>query len=283
MDNKKIEKIIFDFVKNSPENSLIAGDREPAWDEPLVGFSSGDDDIFNQFKEVVGHFHFTPAEIFNLTFPDTPASPEELTVISWVLPQTWATKADNRAEEFYPADRWVRARFRGEDFNILLRRQVVEALARAGLQSVAPQLSPEWKMERSPEYWLASRWSERHAAHASGLGTFGLCDGLITPVGKAHRVGSVVARVKLTPTIRPYDHHQAYCLYFQDGSCLACVKRCPVGAISKKGHDKAKCYDHAGKTCGEYVKKRLKFDGYGCGLCQTGVPCESGIPVKDAA
>jgi len=28
----------------------------------------------------------------------------------------------------------------------------------------------------------------------------------------------------------------------------------------------------------EYVKAHYHFDGYGCGLCQTGVPCESKIP-----
>ena len=39
---------------------------------------------------------------------------------------------------------------------------------------------------------------ETHAAHAAGLGTFGLCDGLITPIGKAIRVGSVVAKMNFT-------------------------------------------------------------------------------------
>jgi len=30
------------------------------------------------------------------------------------------------------------------------------------------------------------------------------------------------------------------------------------------------------------VEKTYKFVGYGCGLCQVGVPCEAGIPVKAA-
>ena len=46
-------------------------------------------------------------------------------------------------------------------------------------------------MKMSEKYGMASCWSERHAAFVSGLGTFGLCDGLITPVGKAMRCGSV--------------------------------------------------------------------------------------------
>ena len=37
-------------------------------------------------------------------------------------------------------------------------------------------------------------------------------------------------------------------------------------------------WDHAGGTCAKYVKEAFGFEGYGCGLCQTGVPCESGLP-----
>ena len=133
-------------------------------------------------------------------------------------------------------------------------------------------------MQTSPRWGLASTWSERHSAHAAGLGTFGLCDGLITPVGKAVRVGSVVARLKLPPTPRPYDNHRAWCLFFAKGKCMACAARCPVGAISEKGKDKKICRPHLKPASEEYVKQHFGFDGYGCGLCQTKVPCESGIP-----
>jgi len=273
-----IEQVIVDFLKTSPENSLKNRADEPAWEEALVGFSSGADPIFESYKEHVGPFHFTPSEIFTLTFPEIQASPGELTVISWVLPQREVTKADNRAQDFYPSERWVRARFPGEDFNVLLRKHVVERLAEAGVQAVSPMLSSHWKIEQSPKYGRASRWSERHAAYACGLGTFGLCDGLITAKGKAHRVGSVVARVQVRPTPRPYDNHRAYCLFFATGKCMACAERCPVGAITERGHDKSKCWAHAGGTCAQFSRERYGFDGYGCGLCQTGVPCESRIP-----
>ncbi len=277
-----IEGMITGFIESSPENSMKDQANEKAWEEVLLGFSSGADPLYGNYKEYVGQFHYTPTEIFSLTFPDTPASPEELTVISWVLPQRRETKEDNSAQDFYPSDRWVRARFFGEDFNVALRKHVVEQLGSMGVQAVAPQLSPYWKIEQSPLYGRASRWSERHAAYAGGLGTFGLCDGLITSKGKAHRAGSVVMRLVVPPTPRPYQNHRDYCLYFHDGSCMACAKRCPVGAITEKGHDKVKCWAHAGGTCARYVEEMLGIKGYGCGLCQTGVPCESGIPRKIA-
>lgn len=278
VSHTQIEAIISDFIGTSPENTMTLDSGEPSWEEALVGYSSGADTVYNQYKEVVGEFHYLPAEIFNLEFPDSPASAEELTVISWILPHREATRKDNRAEDFYPSERWVMARFPGEAFNELLRKHVAESLCSMGVDALAPTLSPHWKIEPSEKYWLASRWSERHAAFASGLGTFGLCDGLITPRGKAHRAGSVIARAKLEPTPRPYSDHHAYCLYYAKGQCQACAKRCPVDAISGEGHDKKVCWDHAGGTCGEFVREKFGFDGYGCGLCQTKVPCEKGIP-----
>ncbi|MFO7965075.1 MAG: epoxyqueuosine reductase [Desulfobacterales bacterium] len=278
MDKHVIESIIKDFIRTSPENSLHMATGEPAWEEAIIGCSAGNDPIYDSYKTYVGQFHYTPAEIFNLTFPDDPGKPEDLSVISWALIQREAVKAENRKENFYPSERWVMARFPGERFNEILRRHVVDELGRPGIKAVAPTLSPHWKFEMSEKYFLSSRWSERHAAYASGLGTFGLCDGLITKRGKAHRVGSVVARVRLAPTPRPYTDHHEYCLYYATGKCMACAERCPVGAISEKGHDKQKCMEHTAGTCGKYVKEKWNFDGYGCGLCQTKVPCESGIP-----
>ncbi len=266
------------FVNNSPENSLRMEIEEKAWDEPLIGFSSGADHLYESYKETVGEEHWTPREAFLLKFPLSEVKPADLTVISWVLPHRASTKADNGKENFYPSRRWVQARFPGEEFNNSLRKHVVRELEKKGVPAVAPLLLPEWSWGKSSQYVYSSKWSERHAAYASGLGTFGLCDGLITPKGKAHRVGSAVARLVVPATARPYTDHHAYCLFYFNGSCSACRKRCPVGAITAAGHDKVKCWDHAAGTCGRYVQEIYNFAGYGCGLCQTAVPCESEIP-----
>jgi Uncharacterized Fe-S protein len=275
-----IESIIQDFIEHSPQNTLQNPNQDKAFENPLVGFSRGDDPIFETFKEHVGPYHWTPPEIFSLTFPETPVRPEELTVISFILSQTKETKADNRKEKIYPSDRWVRARIFGEEVNVKLRQAVVSALQEKGIQAVAPQLSPLWEQKRSEKFVFSSTWSERHAAHASGLGTFGVCDGLITPRGKAMRTGSVVAAIKIPPTPRPYSQHQAYCLFYSQGICGKCIKRCPAGALSEAGHDKLKCFNYIREIVLPYVKSHYGFEGYGCGLCQTGVPCESRIPVK---
>jgi epoxyqueuosine reductase QueG len=114
-------------------------------------------------------------------------------------------------------------------------------------------------------------------AHAAGLGTFGLSDGLITPAGKAHRLGSVVVELATAVPERPYPDHHAYCLFYARGTCGTCMARCPVGAITPQGHDKRLCKAHLDSTR-PIVRERFGFEGYACGLCQTGTPCEAGIP-----
>ena len=274
-----ISSLIVDSVAKSPSNSIRNAEKEKAWDEPLVGFARGDDPIFQSYKEHVGPFHWTPLDIFSLTFPDATAKPEELSVISWVLPHTESIKADLRKEKTTPSEKWIRARIYGEEFNEELRRHVAETLTKAGHPAVVPVFSKSFKMGNSDRYGMASSWSERHAAYACGLGTFGLCDGLITARGKAIRCGSVVAQIKIPATPRPYQDHHAYCLFYATGACGICTTRCPAQAVTtKSGHNKMACMKQCNATA-EYADKQLGLKGYGCGFCQTGVPCESRIPV----
>lgn len=281
VDARWIQETIENFIATSPANTMenAAGDR--AWDDVLLGFASGADKIWQQYKEYIGPFHWTPWEVFNQHRPDKPVSADQLTVISWVLPQREIVRKSNQRGTKFPSEEWARIRIYGEAANAALRKHVVESLEKAGHAAVAPMLAPNWTIVNSKRFSWASSWSERHAAHAAGLGTFGLCDGLITARGKAMRAGSVVARIVIEPTPRPYADHRAYCLFFANGSCGKCIDRCPVQALSEAGHDKEKCRLHLAASR-EYVKDKFGFEGLGCGLCQVGVPCESRIPVKAA-
>lgn len=271
---------IREFIAHDPANHLADAARERAFDAPLVGFASGADPLFADYKQHVGPFHWTPLEIFSLTFPDAGVPAEALTVIAWILPHTRATKADNRRATRFPAERWARARVFGEQVNVKLRQHVARALNENGIPAVAPMLSPRWERRTSDRHGYASLWSERHAAYACGLGTFGLSDGLITPLGKAMRTGSVVAHLSVAATPRPYTDPHAWCLFFTDGRCGKCMDRCPAGAITETGHDKVRCKAYMRGEVKPYIESTYGFEGRGCGLCQTKVPCESGIPVK---
>jgi len=271
-----IARVIAKFVKENPANRRKVG-RGKFWDKPLVGFASGNDPLFKQYKKIIGKFHHTPLEIFGLTFGQK-EKPQNLSVISWVLPASEGIRKSNRKETKYPSRLWAHARDFGEQFNVKLRDHLVEVLKKEGYQAVAPMNSPHWKRVRSPRVGFASSWSERHAAYVCGLGTFGLSDGFITPKGKAMRVGSVVTNLPLKPSAKKYPHHRANCLYFFNRTCKVCAARCPAGAITAKGHDKDKCYEYSYKTIGPSKRAEYGVKITGCGLCQTRVPCESEIP-----
>jgi len=273
---KFIERAIAKFVQESTSNRRKV-DRGKYWERPLVGFASGNDPLFKQYKKIIGDFHFTPREIFELTFGRSKPS-KELSVISWVLPTSEDIRKSNRKETKYPSLIWAHARNFGEQFNVKLRNHLVSVLKKKGYKAVAPMNSPHWKRLESSEVGIASNWSERHTAYACGLGAFGLSDGLITAKGKAMRLGSVVTDLLLKPSEKIYPHYQANCLYYFNKTCKACAARCPAKAITEKGHDKHKCYEYLHFFVMQAKKDEYGVEIAGCGLCQTKVPCEFEIP-----
>jgi len=280
MDNitEKIESWMDDLTHNALEpNSELK-----AFAKPLVGFASGDDELFYFIKNDIGsNFYWHPEDAFLTAFPDEKVTPGELTVIAWVLPHTKQTRLAHRKAVDKPSIEWSKARHYGEKVNENLRRYVVDLFSQSGYQACAPVLLPQWTRAESSKYGFASSWSERHAAHVCGLGTFGVSDGLITPVGKAIRVGSVIARRRYTPTPRTYQHHNAWCLYHSTGKCLVCMRRCPTQAISESGHDKVRCKEYIRNVTAVYVEEeQLGFRVNSCGFCQTKTPCEYQNPTE---
>ncbi|MDD2851426.1 MAG: epoxyqueuosine reductase [Desulfuromonadaceae bacterium] len=275
MENSLIEEICRFVCEDSGNGFSDRGERY--FDDPLIGFSSATDPLFTEYKSVIGPFHLTPGELVSLSTPNDVWVPA--TVVSWVLPITSKTRISNRSESVYPSQEWATTRNFGEQFNTLLRRHMITWLTDRGYRAAAPQLMPAWQEFRDTSVGIASTWSERHAAYAAGLGTFSLTDALITPQGIAHRLGSVITNLKLEPSQRPYPERRANCLHYRENSCGACIARCPVGALSRDGHDKSLCREYVYSTIPAAVGKRYGVTASGCGLCQTRVPCEGTIPV----
>lgn len=276
----QIEKVIHDFWTSAPSNSLHLETGEKAWAMPHVAIARGDDPLFLRNKKMIGPFLWTPEEAYALAFPETPAPARALRVISYVLPQTLDTLADQRLEKNMPAERWARSRFHGEEFNCDLRLHLAETLTRAGHPSVAPERLPDFSWQQSERFGLATNWSERHAAFVAGHGTFSLSDAIITRWGQAVRFGSVVSRIDLPVTKRVYgDDHRAWCLWYAKGICGACAKRCPVDAITTaEGHDKQACMNYILEASAPYATQTYGTGATPCGLCQVKVPCEAQVP-----
>jgi len=277
-----LEEEIKRFVAEDEANRFTMIDNSPMFDEPLVGFADGDDEIFDTYKEVVGDFHWKPRDLLQHVAKDEgyEGSLENISVIAWVLPIMKETVKSNTKQEKFPSRHWAMTREMGERHNKLLRHHVADILKKEGLLALAPTLTTHWQFLVDERVGLASNWSERHAAYSAGLGTFSLNDGLITPKGIAHRVGSVIVNMKLEATPRTYENHQSNCLFYNSGTCGECIKRCPAGALSESGHDKMKCGMYVMKCTEEWRKEFDIEEEAGCGLCQSGVPCSTMIPKR---
>lgn len=262
-------------VSESGANRLPDPNDGPIFERPLVGVADGDDPLFLQYKDIIGAYHLTPREFLAATGTDR--TPANIRVVCWVLPIAAATRRSNADSSHKPSRRWARTRHFGELFNDELRLSVEGYLRDRSAHAVAPALSPLFTSLHHVSGGPSSTWSERHALYAAGLGTFGLCDGFLTPVGKAMRCGSVVTDLALPVTPRTYTSHTAACPYLARGECGACIDRCPAGAIGPGGHDKAACQRYQEETLAP-VRQEYGVQIAGCGLCRTAVPCEAGLP-----
>lgn len=279
-----MERLIRDeivrFTEESPENRF-PGSEKRFFSDPLVGFAAADDPIFPEFKDLIGSFHLTPQEMFAHTFGA--GEGQAASVICWILPIVEETRKSNRKENSFPSLEWAQTRSYGAKFNVSLSLYLAGYVERLGSRAVVPLLSPAMQVFKDTPVGAASSWSERHAAYAAGLGTFSLNCGFITERGIAIRCGSIITDCVLAPSKRPSNDPWGNCLYYRNGGCGLCIQRCPVGAITRKGLDKSKCYKHAYGTAPKTVGKLYGVAETGCGLCQTKVPCESRIPATCSA
>ncbi|WML34482.1 hypothetical protein [Clostridium sp. OS1-26] len=262
------------YFKESKEN-WFEEIKDTYYEEPIINFADTEDPLFQEYKKIIGEHHFTPKEAFELAFGE--GTYKGGTVISVVLPINEKTRKSNRAQKKLASKEWALTRASGD-----FAKYLESYLNKMGYRTIAPHLS-EWFKIHGDGSDLTSNWSERHIAYAAGLGTFSINDAFITEKGIAVKLISVVTELKLTPDVRVAKNHTENCLLCSKGICGACIKRCPVNAISKEGHDKIKCHKYAygdalsklAESYGESPKP-----GSGCGLCQTGVPCEGKNPIR---
>jgi epoxyqueuosine reductase QueG len=256
MNLENIRQAVGNFCLHSPLNVVNELDALRIFDQPLIGVALADDPLFDNLKDtnVVGFHHLSPKEWM----------PDAMSVISYFLPFSKQVREANRFLGL-PAKEWLYGRIEGEHFNVGLREFVVHMFTDAGYCAAAPALDPRYRVINR-----RSNWSERHIAYIAGLGTFSLSCSLITKLGSAGRLGSVVASTEIEPTLRTYRSRDEYC-----SKCRSCISRCPPLAITQYGKDHVVCSDYLDRVKARYSPR------YGCGKCQTGVPCESQVPVTN--
>ncbi len=226
------------------------------YDRPLVGVSSARDALYNACKraDVVGENHMLPSE-----WMDSAKS-----IISIFNPFTRQIKASN-AGGAMPSLEWLHGRVQGQEYIVAAAQALAEHLRSQGAQAIVPAADKRFEVYKEPKIY--SNWSERHTAYIAGLGTFSLNRAMITQQGIAGRFCSVITDIELAADERQYTG-----LYDNCSLCGACRRACPADAINRHGKAHTPCYSFLEKVNNKYPTY------YGCGKCQCGMPCESGIP-----
>jgi len=261
-DNLKDRGITPDML-GADEESGLKGMR--FFGRPVFSVANADDPGFAEIKkaEAVGSHHLLPQDWL----------PGAKSVISVFLPIERATVEANKADPVEPALAWLYTRVDGQRFLLAMGTAVRDAFIADGFMAVTPYTEEKYVMQVSrdlapgtehvPPY--STNWSERHVGVVTGLGTFGMSTNFISKVGCAGRLISVVTDWETKPDGHDYDDWLGYC-----NRCGACIRRCPAKAHFPDRHGK----DHS--LCGAFIRKVCEkySPRYGCGKCQSGIPCE---------
>ena len=261
--------ILDEYINNNPNNYIS---KEKAltpsmeglriYDKPLIGIADASDPLFDKMldPQVIGPHFMKPQQWLS----------NAKSVISVFLPYSEAIKLANSNTVNDIAIEWLHGRVEGQNFLLQVGEFIKATIESHGFRAIIPFMDEHFWLVENHEEGYTSNWSERHIAFICGLGTFSLSRSLITKAGSAGRFISVVTNMELPVTKRDYTDIYEYCSH-----CGACIARCPAKAISLEfGKNQELCGDFVHHTRTDYPAY------YGCGKCQTGVPCQSSIPKK---
>jgi epoxyqueuosine reductase QueG len=290
--NEMVLEFLADLFSKNELNRLpksYTGDR--IFSNPLIGVAKGDDPIFKKYKEIISSKHLTPNEMWNAAGLQY-VKDSNLRILSIACPFSNQIRAESMKARIMPAEIYSIGRNYANEFKIDIMKNTIKLFQKEGFDATAGMLSNDFNIY--PGFF--SSWSERHIAFAAGLGTFSLHEGLISEVGCNIRLCSVITNAPLQVTPRKSDDPYTNCLYYINGTCRECEKKCPANAINENGHDKKKCRIYGRKIEAE-MKKRLgpilkpylrrisgkmvKSYPVGCAFCQFGVPCMDSNPLAN--
>lgn len=248
MDEREIKELIISTI----EREVSIADTKTRYRQPLVSFAEVKKKDFQRLREIVGEQHLLPDDLL----------PGAQSMVAFFLPFSEEVVRVNRRSP-YVAREWAVAYVETNKLISHICEVLVQALKEKGIE-VAWEL-PTYAFDKEK---LVARWSHRSVAALVGLGSFGLNRLLITDSGCTGRYGSLLLNARLTPSDREPKER---CLYFYDGSCLKCVQRCPVNALTENGEfDRAACYKYLLEADAFFDDLPLSEV---CGKCSVGMPC----------
>lgn len=251
---KWLEEITAAFINEYEKNTVTK------WGKPLVGFA--DAKAVAAYAENITDNHGRPED----------AVENASIVIAYFVPFL-KEMADTNRNAGTASEEWAIAY---EETNVLLaeiNEYLISRLKDRGYKAAVHPAAGSFDREK-----LISSWSHRHIAYLAGLGTFGINNMLITEKGCCGRYSTIVTDLTVEPDSPCIDE---FCGYKKDGSCGACIRKCPSGALTAEGFDRHKCYKVCMENAARYTEFGSSYAEEGeaavgsevCGKCVAGMPC----------
>ncbi len=231
------------------------------WRPPLLA-TGRVDGRFHKLPEIATDNHWLPQELM--------ASAQ--TVIVFFVPFKSELVEENHSGK-YPCPNWGIAY---EVTNQLIERSCEHLKAMLEENGYDVVLTPA--TENFDEKKLVARWSHKHLGYLCDLGRFGINAQFITPSGCAGRMGSLVTNADIGD--HPLVSKEELCLHKVGQTCLQCVDRCPVSAVSVGGIDRHRCNKRLNFNWDHRIKLGLGERSHGCAKCQVNLPCSLADPTS---
>ena len=215
---------MIDSIRQIIVDGVSQVERPDLFREPLVAVSAADNPAFAQLKSLIGEWHYLPSDIL----------PGAASVISFFVPFTREVASGPRKSQG-ASEVWGEAYIVINQAFVDISNAVIDYLHSQGFQAGAIPPTHTYNPED-----LKCKWSHRSAAVIAGLGEIAANRLVITDKGSCGRFCTVITTAPLAPSGNPAPRR---CKYLLDGSCGACFKICPVGALGPDGMDKFACQD----------------------------------------
>ena len=251
-----LRHLLADYVQAYPGTYS----ERPIWREPLL-VTARADDRFDRLPRIAARDHILPSGLLA----------QARSVVVFFVPFKKELAVENHKGDT-PCRNWGLAY---EATNRLINRASEYLQHYFETCGYRAALTPATHNFNEAE--LVARWSHKHLGYLAGLGRFGVNAQLITPSGCAGRLGSLVTEADLGDA--PLVTEQELCLYKKGHTCLVCLKRCPVDAVSTTGIDRRLCWERLKSNLANLdALAGMDSMTHVCAKCQVLVPCSLKVP-----
>ena len=258
LDINGLRKFAAEYVAAEPARTGTEG----FWQTPLL-VSAPIDERFDLLPQIAFNEHMHPRDLL--------ATAKSL-IVFFIPFKRELVKENKKGDR--PCRNWGLAYVETNDLIGRLSQAIAAFLVEKGFKS---GLTPA--THNFDEDILMARWSHKHLAFLANLGRFGTHHMLITPVGCAGRLGSLVTEADLGD--HPMIETDLACLLKAGKKCGKCIEACPVDALSENGFDRRRCWKRLNenrKTLDYFAD--LPETTHVCGKCAALMPCSFSNPVS---